>query len=301
MVSMSASSLKSTKRTGLFFVLPFFLIFVLLLIVPLVYSGFISLYKKGLIGGNRYVGFENYITMIHDPQWVSSVGRVFLYFFLQVPIMLIIAVFAALAIDSGKLRFPKFFRIAIFIPYAVPAIIGCIIWGYIYVKNYGFLNQLLGYLHIHHVDWWGNSTQALGSISAIVTWEFAGYNMIILYAALKGLSTELYEAAAVDGAGALKIALRIKLPQLYPAIFLTLIFSIIGSFQLFTEPQTLNLQAPTVLNNYFSPNVYAYSVAFQGQQLNYAATISFSLGLIIAFFAIIATLVSRRRGGDSLL
>ena len=104
MVSMSASSLKSTKRTGLFFVLPFFLIFVLLLIVPLVYSGFISLYKKGLIGGNRYVGFENYITMIHDPQWVSSVGRVFLYFFLQVPIMLIIAVFAALAIDLSLIH-----------------------------------------------------------------------------------------------------------------------------------------------------------------------------------------------------
>lgn len=295
------TSLKSTKRTGLWFVLPFFVLFIILLILPLIYSGFISLYKKGLVGGNRYVGFENYLTMIHDPQWLSSVWRVFLYFFLQVPIMLVIAVFSALAIDSGKLRFPKFFRMAIFIPYAVPSIIGCIIWGYIYGTNYGFLNQLLGYLHLHHVNWFSNSTQALGSISAIVTWEFAGYNMIILYAALKGLSTELYEAAAVDGAGAIRTAIRIKLPQLYPAIFLTLIFSIIGSFQLFTEPYNLNLQAPTVLNNYFAPNVYAYSVAFQGQQLNYAATISFSLGLIIAFFATIATLISRRRGGETLI
>jgi multiple sugar transport system permease protein len=293
---MAKNSIAASRRAGLFFVLPFFILFVILLIVPLIYSGFISLYKKGLVGGNRYVGFENYITMFNDPQWRSSIGRVALYFVMQVPIMLIVAVFCALAIDSGKLRFPKFFRIAIFIPYAVPAIIGTVIWAYFYGTNYGFFNQILGYLHIHHVNFLGSQNSALGSISALATWEFAGYNMIILYAALKGLSGELYEAAAVDGAGAIKTALRIKLPQLYPAIFLTLIFSIIGSFQLFVEPLQFNILSPTVVNNYFSPNVYAYTSAFQGQQLNYAATISFSLGLVIAIVATIATLLSSRKG-----
>jgi multiple sugar transport system permease protein len=146
------------------------------------------------------------------------------------------------------------------------------------------------------VNFLGSQNSALGSISALATWEFAGYNMIILYAALKGLSGELYEAAAVDGAGAIKTALRIKLPQLYPAIFLTLIFSIIGSFQLFVEPLQFNILSPTVVNNYFSPNVYAYTSAFQGQQLNYAATISFSLGLVIAIVATFATLLSSRKG-----
>lgn len=293
---MAKNSIASTKRAGLFFVLPFFILFIILLIVPLIYSGYISLFKKGLVGGNRFVGLENYTTMIHDPQWLSSVGRVALYFVMQVPIMLIVAVFCALAIDSGKLRFPKFFRIAIFIPYAVPAIIGTVIWAYFYGTNYGFFNQILGYLHIHHVNFLGSQNSALGSISALATWEFAGYNMIILYAALKGLSGELYEAAAVDGAGAIKTALRIKLPQLYPAIFLTLIFSIIGSFQLFVEPLQFNILSPTVVNNYFSPNVYAYTSAFQGQQLNYAATISFSLGLVIAIVATFATLLSSRKG-----
>jgi multiple sugar transport system permease protein len=296
MVIMSRSSLASTKRTGLFFVLPFFLLFVVLLIVPLLYSGYISLYHKGLIGGNKFVGLQNYVTMIHDPQWVTSVVRVALYFLLQVPLMLIIATFCALAIDSGKLRFPRFFRIAIFIPYAVPAVIGAIIWSYFYGFNYGFINTVLGYAHIHKINFFGSQFSSLSSISALVTWEFAGYNMIILYAALKGLSTELYEAAAVDGAGAIKTAIRIKLPQLYPAIFLTLIFSIIGSFQLFTEPLQFSNLAPTTFDDHYSPNVYAYNVAFKGQQLNYAATISFSLGLIIAIVATIATLVGRRKG-----
>ncbi len=296
MVTMSNSSLKSTKRTGLFFVLPFFLLFIALLIFPLIYSGYISLYHKGLVGGNKFVGFENYVKMIHDPLWLSSVIRVALYFLLQVPLMLIIATFCALAIDSGKLRFPKFFRIAIFIPYAVPAVIGAIIWSYFYGYNYGFLNTVLGYVGIDKINFFGSQLSSLTSISALVTWEFAGYNMIILYAALKGLSTELYEAAAVDGAGAIKTAIRIKLPQLYPAIFLTLIFSIIGSFQLFTEPLQFQNLAPTTFNDQYSPNVYAYSVAFKGQQLNYAATISFSLGLIIAIVATAATLIGSRKG-----
>lgn len=291
-----SNSLKSTKRTGLYFVLPFFLLFIALLIVPLLYSGYISLYSKGLVGGNRFVGLENYSKMIKDPQWVSSVIRVALYFVLQVPLMLILATFCALAIDSGKLRFPKFFRITIFIPYAVPAVIGAIIWSYFYGYNYGFLNTILGYAGIDKINFFGSQLSSLISVSALSTWEFAGYNMIILYAALKGLSTELYEAAAVDGAGPIRTAIRIKLPQLYPAIFLTLIFSIIGSFQLFTEPLQFSRSAPTVFNNYYSPNIYAYDLAFRGQQLNYAATISFSLGLIIAIVATIATLVGRRKG-----
>jgi len=296
MVTMRKSGIDNTKRTGLFFVLPFFILFVILLIVPLVYSGYISLYNKGLVGGNRYVGFQNYSTMFHDPQWLASIAHVAIYFVIQVPVMLLVAVFVALAIDSGKLRFPKFFRIAVFIPYAVPAIIGTVIWAYFYGTNYGFLNQLLGYIHIHHVNFLGSPMSAIGSISALATWEFAGYNMIILYAALQGLSTELYEAAAVDGAGSIRTAMRIKLPQLYPAIFLTLIFSIIGSFQLFVEPLQFNILNPTVVNNYFTPNVYAYTSAFQGNQLNYAATISFSLGLVIAIVATIATLIGSRKG-----
>ena len=298
---MNKNGLKATKRTGLYFVLPFFLIFLVMLVVPLIYSGYISLYKKGLVGGNHFVGLANYTKMLHDPQMISSVVRVGLYFFIQVPVMLAISIFAALALDSGKLRYPKFYRIAIFLPYAVPAIVGTVIWGYIYGTNYGFLNQVLGYLHIHKVNFLGSQTSALTSISAVVTWEFAGYNMIILYAALKGLSTELYEAAAVDGAGSIKTAVSIKLPQLYPAIFLTVIFSIIGSFQLFVEPFQFNILAPTVVNNSFTPNVYSYTTAFLGQQLNYAAAISFMLGLIIAVVATAATLIGQKRGGGDLI
>src|SRR6185312_4045204 len=111
----------------------------------------------------------------------------------------------------------------------------------------------------------------LGSLANVVTWEFVGYNMILLYAALRAIPSDLYEAAAVDGAGAWRIAWSIKLPALRPALLLTLVFSVIGSFQLFNEPQLLQRLAPNVIDSAFTPNIYAYSLAFTSQDLNYAA------------------------------
>ena len=116
----------------------------------------------------------------------------------------------------------------------------------------------------------------------IVTWEFTGYNMIIMYAALRSIPTELYEAAAVDGAGPLRIALRIKIPAIRPAILLTLIFSVIGTFQLFNEPSLLDVISPNAITNGYTPNFYAYNLAFTNQDVNYAAAVAFLLGLVIA-------------------
>ena len=136
----------------------------------------------------------------------------------------------------------------------------------------------------------------LGSLANIVTWEFVGYNMIILYAALRTIPPELYEAAAVDGAGPWRIAWSVKLPALRPALLLTLVFSVIGSFQLFNEPNLLQRLAPGVIDSAYTANLYAYSLAFISQQINYAAAVSFLLGLVIVIvsYAVLLT-VNRRR------
>jgi multiple sugar transport system permease protein len=284
------SSVQKRERMGLSFVLPFIAIFLLLFVTPLIYSGYLSTWKRTLVGGNTFVGLGNYIKAIHDPKFTAGVLRVLLFFFIQVPVMLLLSITLALIIDSGKLRAVKFYRIIVFLPYAVPAIIGSLIWGYLYGPNYGLLAQIIHPFtttKIHFLS----STLALPSIGNIVTWEYAGYNMVILYAALKGLSNELYEAAAIDGAGPIRLALSIKLPQLKPAIILTLIFSVIGSFQLFTEPINLMNNAPTVLDGYYTPNIYAYTAAFVSQNLNYAAAISFLLGFVVI---LTVALISRR-------
>jgi multiple sugar transport system permease protein len=129
----------------------------------------------------------------------------------------------------------------------------------------------------------------------IVTWEFTGYNMIILYAALRAVPHELYEAAAVDGAGAWRTAWSIKIPAIRPALLLCLIFSVIGSFQLFAEPNLLQRLAPSVIDSAYTPNLYAYSLAFTGQQVNYAAAVSFLLGALIVVASYTVLILTSRR------
>jgi multiple sugar transport system permease protein len=119
--------------------------------------------------------------------------------------------------------------------------------------------------------------------------------MIILYAALRAIPPELGEAAAVDGAGPIRFAWSIKIPAIRSAILLTVIFSVIGAFQLFNEPQLLRNLAPNVIDSAYTPNLYAYSLTFTSQEPNYAAAVSFLLGLVIVIASSVVLFATRRR------
>jgi multiple sugar transport system permease protein len=129
----------------------------------------------------------------------------------------------------------------------------------------------------------------------ISTWQYVGYNMIILYSALRAVPSELYESAAIDGAGQWRIAWAIKIPAVRASILLCVIFSVIGSFQLFTEPSLLNPLAPTVVDVSYLPAYYAYNLAFINQQANYAAAVAFILGFSIMIVSYVVQLTTQRR------
>ncbi len=134
----------------------------------------------------------------------------------------------------------------------------------------------------------------LVSIGNIVTWEFVGYNMLIFYTALKTIPTELYEAAELDGANQWWIIRGIKLPALRGSIVIATIFSIIGSFQLFNEPNILSPLDKNVLTTDYTPNMYAFNLAFTGQQQNYAATVAIVMGVVTAVIAYVVQLRGSR-------
>ncbi|MEH0467491.1 sugar ABC transporter permease [Streptomyces sp. B21-097] len=282
------------RSAGPLFVAPFMLLFLLLFLAPLGYAAHLSLYQERLIGGTVFVGLDNYVQALSDPLLLHGVVRVALFFVIQVPLMLLLALLFALAIDSGLLRLARIIRLGIFVPYAVPSVVAALMWGYLYGPDFGPFAQLSRDLSLP-VPRFLSDGWMLGSLANIVTWEFVGYNMIILYAALRTIPTELYEAAAMDGAGAWRIAWSIKLPALRPALMLTLLFSVIGSFQLFNEPSLLMKVAPDVISSSYTANLYAYSLAFTGQQVNYAATVSFLLGLVIVIVSYGVLLTANRR------
>ena len=280
--------------TGWVFVAPFMVVFALIFIAPVLYSVYLSFFRDQLVGGNAFVGVDNYVRALGDDKFWESLGRVVLFLVVQVPVMIALALVAALAIDSGRLRAPGLFRIVLFLPYAVPAVVAVMMWGFIYGERFGLagdVNQLLGSTVLTPLvpEW------ILLSIGNIVTWEFVGYNMLIFYAALRTIPEDLYEAAKLDGAGQFRIITGIKLPALRPALVIGTIFSVIGSFQLFNEPNILRALVPNVISTHFTPNMYAFNLSFAGQQYNYAATIAIIMGVVTAVIAYVVQLRGTRK------
>lgn len=277
------------------FVGPFMVVFALVFLAPIAYSIYLSLYRTRLIGGTAFVGIENYTKVLQDPQFWAAFGRVAAFLAVQVPIMLFLALLVALAIDSGRLYGAAFFRISVFLPYAVPAVVATLMWGFMYGTQFGLVGNINETFGLSLPDPLSPDL-ILASIGNIVTWEFVGYNMLIIYSALRVVNPSLYEAAEIDGAGQLRIIWAIKLPALRGALVIATIFSIIGSFQLFNEPSILKTLAPNAITTYFTPNVYAYSLSFEGQQYNYSATVAIVMGVITMVIAYVVQLRGMRKG-----
>jgi multiple sugar transport system permease protein len=273
---------------------PFGVVFLVVFIAPLAYALYLSLFQNRLIGGNSFVGLDNYAAVLADGQFWDGFLRVLLFLLIQVPIMLVLALAAALAIDSARLYASGLFRMVIFLPYAVPAVVAVLIWGFMYGSNFGLaadINDLIGSDAVRPFS----ASWILASIGNIVTWEFVGYNMLIFYSALKTIPVDLYEAAEIDGARGWQVIRAIKIPAVRGAIVIATIFSIIGSFQLFNEPNVLKPLANNVITSYFTPNMYAYNLSFAGQQYNYAATVAIVMGLITAVIAYVVQLRGTRK------
>lgn len=278
-------------RIGLAFIAPFGTLFALVFVVPILYAAYLSLFQQKLIGGDTFVGFANYGKLFRDPQFWDGVGRVFRFTLIQVPIMLIFAMALALALDGMRVHGARFMRMTIFLPYAVPAIVSTLMWGFLLGVKYGLfgsLNEALG----TDIDPFTPGT-TLVSIGLMVTWAFTGFNMLIFNAALKAVPRELYEAAAIDGASEFQVVRAIKLPALRGSLVVTTIFSIIGTFQMFNEPQILpSMVAGSGVTTFYTPNLYAYHLAFTGSQQGYAA----ALALVMAAITIAVAYAVQIRG-----
>lgn len=289
------------KMTPYLFILPFGVLFVVFFIAPILYAIYQSLFRSlrsGLGLGEATVsfnGFANYVDVLHDVNFYTGVGRVLLYGIVQVPVMLILALILALLLDSTIVRLKNFFRVAFFVPYAVPGIIAALLWGFLYNPALSPFNAIAQALGGHGVDFLGAGI-VLWAIANIATWTWTGYNMLILFAALQAIPGEIYESARLDGASGLRIAWAIKIPLVAPALVLTGIFSIIGTLQLFNEPQVLTTISPNISSSY-TPNLYAYYTAFGNNNYYYAAAISVVLAVITCILSFGFLRVTQRQSG----
>ncbi|MEU2874905.1 sugar ABC transporter permease, partial [Streptomyces sp. NPDC007070] len=277
--------------------LPFFVLFTACTLIPIGNAVYLSLYsekRSGLgFGGVERVfsGLGNYADALGDPAFRDGFVNLALYCLLYIPLMVGLSLLLALLLDSTLARAKRFFQLALFLPHAVPGIIAALIWMYLYTPG---VSPVVGAL-----DSAGFQADILGApVPAVVNialWEWTGYNLIIFFAALQAIPREVLEASVVDGAGPLRTALSIKLPLIRPSLTMVGLFTVIGSLQLFTEPVILHDATPSVVTTW-TPNMYAYTAAFERDDYGLAAAASVLLALAAAA---LSYLVTRFSGGRS--
>lgn len=282
------------------FVAPFALFFLMFFVIPIFYAVYQSLFRSQRSGLGlgaptiSFNGFGNYHDVFVDANFFQGIGRLLLFGIVQVPIMLGLALLLALLLDSAAVRFKGFFRIAFFIPYGVPGVVAALIWGFLYAPQLSPFLAVFNAVGIH-LDLLGGNT-ILWSMANIVTWEFTGYNMLIIFASLQAIPVELSEAARLDGCSGFNIARFIKIPIVTPALILTCVLSIIGTLQLFTEPQVLSQISNSITSTY-TPNLYAYFTAFNNNNYYYTAALSVVLAIVTFIFSFGFLRLTQRQSG----
>jgi multiple sugar transport system permease protein len=297
-VRLTPSQARARRRhsvVGWLFIAPFGVIFLVFLVGPLAYALYLSLFQKALIGGTQFVLFDNYVKAFTDQNFLDGVWFVVRFSLVLIPLQMLISLAIALVLDAVITRFTRLSRLIIFLPYAIPAVIGAIMWGFLYSKNFGPLGDIFGAFGAAAPDLLSKQLVFFGLLN-VVTWQWAGYYMIILYAALQGIDPTLYEAARIDGASTWQITLRIKVPLIANALLLILVFALIGTLQFFNEPQILRFLAAGSIGPDFTPNMYAYQQAFALANFNYGSAISFALGIVVFICVYVFLFLTRKRG-----
>ncbi|WP_127472990.1 carbohydrate ABC transporter permease [Microbacterium sulfonylureivorans] len=278
-------------RTAAIFLVPFFALFLFTMIAPLIYSVILSLFatkKSGLGFGASpetiFVGLENFVEVLSSQSFLAGFGRLAIYIVLYIPAMIGGALILALLLDSTAALLKRTFQLLLFLPHAVPGVIAALIWTYLYTPGVSPIVRALESGGIS-IDFF-SAELVLPAIVNIAVWEWTGFNVIIIYTALQAVPREVLEAARVDGAGGVRTAIAIKLPLVAPALGVILLFTSIGSLQLFTQPAILSTASSAITPTYV-PNMWAYDAAFNRLDLNQAAAASIiiaALAGVVSFF-----------------
>lgn len=283
--------------TASIFLTPFFGLFFVAMVAPVIYAIALSFFaqkRSGLgFGGAEtvFVGLGNYVDVLGSATFVGGFVRLFLYCLMYIPLMLGAALGFALLLDALVTRAKRAFQLLLFLPHAVPGVIAALVWAYLYTPGVSPIVSTLAaggiqidFLSVHMV---------LPAIVNIGVWEWTGYNVIVLFTALQAVPRDILEAARVDGASELRSAFSIKAPLIMPAFGVILLFTVIGTLQMFTEPQILS-KATTAITSTWVPNMWAYDAAFNRNNLPQAAAASIILALLAGILSWLVTRIASK-------
>lgn len=271
-------------KEGWLFISIALILFLFFSLYPIIDSLILSFYSsKGLV--YTFTGLGNIRRLLSDQMFLIALKNTLIYLIVQVPIMLILAIFLATLLNSSRLKFKGVFRTCIFLPCVTSLVAYSVLFKMIFSEK-GLINNILINLNLIEtgIPWLTDPFWAKVTIILALLWRWTGYNMIFFLAALQNIPKDMYEAAEIDGVNKFKQFFYITVPQLKPILLFTTIMSTIGTLQLFDEPMNLTMGGPA--NSTMTVSQYIYNVSFvYAPNFGYAATISYSVVLMIALLS----------------
>ncbi|MEV1003846.1 sugar ABC transporter permease [Nonomuraea sp. NPDC050202] len=279
------------------YIAPFFLLFAVFGLVPLLFTFYVALFDWNPIGEHVFIGFDNFTRLLGDTRfWNAAWNTISIWLLSTVPQLLIALVLAHL-LNHARLRLAVFFRMSMLVPYITSVAATTIVFAQMFDRDYGLLNWLLGLAGVGPIDFlqsgWGSHVM----IAVMVTWRWFGYTTLLYLASLQAVPRTIYEAAAVDGAGAWKQFRHISIPSLRPVIVFTVVTSTIGGLQIFTEPLLVSRSAPLTcgpVRQCQTLTLFLYEQGFGRFQFGYGAAIGVALFVLIIAIAALNYVLSAR-------
>lgn len=290
------SLLKAIYKNRMIYLLisPFFIIYGIFGLFPILYSFFLSFHKWSGTGPMKYVGTAYYQYLLKDSTFLLSIKNTLVIWVLSTIPMVIIAVVLAFLLNSSFLKWRTFFRVVYYLPNITSTVAIAIVFANIFGNKYGILNYFITLLGFDPIQWLSETLGVQFAIAAIVMWRWTGYNAIILLAGLQKIPTHLYEAASLDGASTFQAFRYVTLPLLNPVIQFVVVTSTIGGWQLFAEAQMLVGSAGGIGKSGMTVVLYLYNQAFGNRQFGYGSAISWALVLIIAVLSVVNWKLTKR-------
>jgi len=283
---------RSNNISGLLFISPFFILFGIFGLFPLLFTAFLSFHRWSMLGERSFIGFDNYkMLFTNDPLFWKSVANTFSIFAMSTIPQLILALILAFFLNQTFIKGKGIFRLAVFMPNITSIVAVAIVFSAMFGTNYGVINYVLSVVGIDRIDWSGSYLGTQIAISAMVMWRWVGYNTIIYLAGLQGISKDLYEAATIDGANTRQQFLYLTIPLMRPIILFTVVLSTIGGMQIFTEPLLFGKGS---VNQGLTMTLYLYEEAFTRFSFGYAAAVAWILFIIIILFSLLNMFLTRR-------
>lgn len=274
------------KKVGWLFIIVSILAITIFNFYPMV-QAFLLSFQSGMGANLEYVGLDNWRRLFGDPTFIAALTNTTIYLLIQVPLMIVLALFFSVLLNDPKLKFKSFFRIAIFLPCVTSLVAYSVVFKYLFGID-GIINQFLLNVGLipQTINFLADPFWAKVVIILAITWRWTGYNMIFYLAALQNVDKSIYEAARIDGASSFQQFFQITVPMLKPIILFTSITSTIGTLQIFDEIVNITNGGPG--NATISISQYIYNLSFEyTPDFGYASTVSYVIVILVVILSII--------------